>query len=301
MHRQKNKIESGSPYPLGASWDGSGVNFAIFSANADRVELCLFDPTGRREIARHALPENTNQVWHGYLPYAGPGTLYGYRVHGPFEPEYGHRFNPNKLLLDPYARQYHGSIRWSDTVNGYKTGTKSEDLSFCKRDSASAMPKCVVTDTAFTWGNDRRPRIPWSDTIIYETHVRGMTKLHPQVHKPLRGTYAGMTEPVVIDHLKALGITTVELLPVQAFVNDRFLVEKGLRNYWGYSTIGYFTAHADYFNSHGILDFKTMVRRFHDANIEVILDVVYNHTAEGNHLGPHLSWRGIDNASYYRL
>ena len=301
MIKGKEKISRGSPYPLGACWDGSGVNFALFSANAERVELCLFDSVGRKEIARYTLPDNTNQVWHGYLPYAGPGTLYGYRVYGPYEPSNGHRFNPNKLLLDPYARAYSGKLRWSDSLNGYKSSNKMEDLSFCKRDSASGMPKCLVTDSAFTWGQDQPPRIPWSDTFIYETHVRGMTKLHPQVQDSLRGTYAGMTEPVVIEHLKALGITTIELMPVQSFVDDRFLVEKGLRNYWGYSTIGYFSVHQTYFNSHGIVDFKTMVRRFHDANIEVILDVVYNHTAEGNHLGPHLSWRGIDNASYYRL
>ncbi len=301
MTVQRNKIEPGSAYPLGASWDGSGVNFALFSAHAERVELCLFDRTGRKEIARYTLPENTNQVWHGYLPYAGPGTLYGYRVHGPFNPSAGHRFNPNKLLLDPYARQYHGNIRWSDTVNGYKSHHKAEDLSFCKRDSASAMPKCVVTDPAFTWGNDTAPKIPWPDTIIYETHVRGMTKLHPDVPESLRGTYAGLAEPAIIDYIKALGMTSVELMPVQAFFNDRFLFEKGLQNYWGYSTIGYFAVHQPYFNSHGIIDFKTMVRRFHDAGLEVILDVVYNHTGEGSHLGPHLSWRGIDNATYYQL
>lgn len=301
MPLNRDKIETGSAYPLGASWDGSGVNFALFSANAERVELCLFDRTGRKEIARYTLPENTNQVWHGYLPYVGPGTLYGYRVHGPYDPSSGHRFNPHKLLLDPYAREFHGSIRWSDSVNGYRSGNKLEDLSYCKRDSASAMPKCVVTDTTFIWGSDHSPRIPWSDTIIYETHVRGMTKLHPAVPESARGTYAGLADPAVIEHLKSIGVTTVELLPVQAFANDRFLVEKNLKNYWGYSTLGYFAVHQDYQYNHGILDFKTMVRRFHDAGIEVILDVVYNHTAEGNHLGPHLSWRGIDNASYYRL
>jgi len=301
MPSNRHGIESGSPYPLGASWDGSGVNFALFSAHATRVELCLFDRSGRREIARHTLPENTDQVWHGYLPYAGPGTLYGYRVHGPYAPQEGHRFNPNKLLLDPYAREYQGKIRWSDSLNAYRSGNRQEDLSFCKRDSASGMPKCVVTDTAFTWGEDPAPRVPWADTVIYETHVRGMTQWHPAVPESVRGTYAGLADPAVVEHLKALGITSVELLPVQAFAHDRFLVEKKLKNYWGYSTLGYFAVHSDYYNSHGIQDFKTMVRRFHDAGIEVILDVVYNHTAEGNHLGPHLSWRGIDNASYYRL
>ncbi|MDO6462489.1 glycogen debranching protein GlgX [Granulosicoccaceae sp. 1_MG-2023] len=297
----RHAIEAGDPYPLGATWDGSGVNFALFSAHAERVELCLFDASGRRELARHDLPGNTNQVWHGYLPYAGPGTLYGYRVHGPYDPTRGHRFNPHKLLLDPYARQHHGAIRWSDTVNGYRAGNKSEDLSFCKRDSASAMPKCVVTDPASTWGQDTPPSIPWAETVIYETHVRGMTRLHPKVTKSHRGTYTGLADPHMIEYLKALGVTTVELLPVQAFVNDRFLVERKLKNYWGYSTLGYFTPHGQYAHSNAIQDFKTMVRRFHDANLEVVLDVVYNHTAEGNHLGPHLSWRGIDNASYYRL
>lgn len=301
MTLYKHKIESGSAYPLGATWDGSGVNFALFSAHAERVELCLFDSNGRREIAKFTLPENTNQVWHGYLPYLRPGTLYGYRVHGPYEPSAGHRFNANKLLIDPYARQLHGKIRWSDSVNAYKVGNKSEDLSFCKRDSANAMPKSVVIDSAYTWGSDQPPRVPWSDTIIYEAHVKGMTKLHPGMPANLQGTYSGMAEPVIIEHLKALGITSVELLPVQSFAHDRFLVEKGLRNYWGYSTLNYFTTHKDYSNGNAITDFKTMVRRLHDAGIEVILDVVYNHTAEGNHLGPHLSWRGIDNASYYRL
>ncbi len=301
MSLYKHKIESGSAYPLGATWDGSGVNFALFSAHAERVELCLFDSTGRREVVRYTLPENTDQVWHGFLPYIGPGAFYGYRVYGPYDPSAGHRFNPNKLLIDPYARQLHGKIRWSESVNGYKSGNKSEDLSFCKRDSASAMPKCMIIDSAFTWGADQPPRVPWSETIIYETHVKGLTKLHPEVPESFRGTYPGMAEPVIIEHLKALGITSVELLPVQAFAHDRFLVEKGLRNYWGYSTLNYFTTHHDYCNGHGISDFKTMVRRFHDAGIEVILDVVYNHTAEGNQLGPHLCWRGIDNASYYRL
>ncbi len=301
MSAKNTKIESGNDFPLGAHWDGSGINFALFSAHAERVELCLYDRSGRREIARYTLPENTNQVWHGYIPDAKPGTLYGYRVYGPYDPGSGHRFNANKLLLDPYARLYHGNIRWSDVINGYKSNSKDKDLSFCKRNSAFSMPKCVVTDNTYHWGDDQPPAIPWSDTIIYESHVRGATQLHPAVPKLIRGTYAGLGEPVVIEHLKALGITTVELQPVQAFVDDRFLVEKGLKNYWGYSTIGFFATHQKYSNNLGIVDFKTMVRQFHDAGIEVVLDVVYNHTAEGNHLGPHLSWRGIDNASYYSL
>ncbi len=296
-------IEPGSPYPLGATWDGSGVNFALFSAHAERVELCFFDSSGRKETARFQLPRITNQVWHGYLKDAKPDDLYGYRVYGPYDPEQGHRFNHHKLLLDPYAKLLRGKIRWSDAHFGYKATSNRADLSFDTRNNARSMPKCVIVDPAFIWGNDRAPRIPWSKTIIYETHVRGFTQQHTEVPENLRGTFAGMAQTEIIDYVKALGITTIELLPTHAFVDDRFLVNKGLRNYWGYSTLGFFAPESRYlfggerFNN----EFKVMIRRYHDAGLEVILDVVYNHTAEGGHLGPTLSWRGIDNASYYRL
>jgi glycogen operon protein len=292
----------GRPYPRGATWDGEGVNFAVFSENAERVELCIFDPAGRRELQRVALKEQTDQVWHGYLPEARPGLLYGYRVHGPYRPQDGHRFNPHKLLLDPYARSIVGPLRWSDALFGYSIGHRKEDLSYDRRDSASGMPKCKVIDNAFTWGDDRRPEIAWHEMVIYEVHVRGLTMSHPDVPAPLRGTYAALASAPVIDYLKRLGITTVELMPVHAFVDDRVLVERGLRNYWGYNTIGYFAPDARYAGTvNKVAEFKTMVKALHSAGIEVILDVVYNHTAEGNHLGPTLCFRGIDNASYYRL
>ncbi len=292
----------GSPNPLGAHWDGSGVNFALFSANATKVELCLFDPSGRREIERVELPEFTHEVWHGYLPDVRPGQLYGYRVHGPYEPSAGHRFNPNKLLLDPYALELRGDIRWHDAVFGYRVGHQREDLSFDRRNSASIVPKCVVVDPAVTWGTDIRPRRPWSETIIYEAHVKGMTATREDLPQQFRGTFEGMADPRVIDHLVKLGVTAIELLPVQAFYDDRHLVEKGLTNYWGYNTIGFFAPAPRYISPNGsIHEFKLMVRRLHEAGIEVILDVVYNHTAEGNHMGPTLSFRGIDNASYYVL
>jgi glycogen operon protein len=301
MPNNSSKIWPGRPYPLGATWDGSGVNFALFSEHAERVELCLFDEHGRREVARIPLPEQTDRVWHGYLPEARPGQLYGYRVHGPYEPEAGHRFNANKLLLDPYAKAIAGNLKWSDAHFGYKLDARREDLSFDRRDSASGMPKCKVIDAAFTWGDDRPPNIPWHDTVIYELHVKGFTKQHPDVPPALRGTYAGLATTPVIEHLKRLGVTAVELLPVHAFVDDRFLVQKGLRNYWGYNSIGYFAPDARYAASGKIQEFKTMVKTLHAHGIEVILDVVYNHTAEGNHLGPTLSFRGIDNKAYYRL
>jgi glycogen operon protein len=291
----------GRPYPRGATWDGEGVNFSIFSQYAEKIELCLFDAKGRREVQRILLKEQTDQEWHCYLPEARPGLLYGYRAYGPYRPELGHRFNPHKLLLDPYAKALFGQINWSDAHYGFRVGSDREDLSFDRRDSAQGMPKCRVIDSAFTWSEDRRPNVPWSDTVIYETHVKGFTVRHPEVPAPLRGTYAGLAAAPVIAHLKRLGVTAVELMPVHAFVDDRFLVEKGLRNYWGYNSIGYFAPEGRYSSTGNVSEFKTMVKAFHSAGIEVILDVVYNHTAEGNHMGPTLSFRGIDNASYYRL
>jgi glycogen operon protein len=295
------RIWPGEPYPLGATWDGKGVNFALFSANAERVELCLFDAAGVREIDRVALPEYTDEVWHGYLPDARPGTLYGYRVYGPYEPRKGHRFNPNKLLIDPYAKALFGRQLRSDAVFGYRTGSPREDLSFDRRDSARALPKCRVVDPSFSWGDDRRPATPWSATVIYEAHLRGFTMRHPALPVPLRGTCAGLGHDSVIDYLRSLGITAIELLPTHASVDEQLLLQKGLRSYWGYSTIGYFAPDQRLLSTGLLSEFKTMVRQLHDAGIEVILDVVYNHTAEGNQLGPTLSFRGIDNASYYRL
>ncbi|MDD3650864.1 glycogen debranching protein GlgX [Immundisolibacter sp.] len=291
----------GAPYPRGATWDGEGVNFSLFSEHADKVELCLFDPSGRRELQRIALPERTDHVWHGYLPEARPGMCYGYRVHGPYEPARGHRFNPNKLLLDPYAKDIIGTLRWSDAHFGYRLNHRLADLSFDRRDDAGGMPKCRVIDPAFTWGDDRRPRIDWHQMVIYELHVRGFTMLHPDVPAPLRGTYAGLASAPVVDYLQRLGVTTVELMPVHSFIDDRRLVENGLRNYWGYNSIGFFSPDHRYSAGGGVTEFKTMVKTLHSAGIEVILDVVYNHTAEGNQLGPTLSFRGIDNAAYYRL
>ena len=291
----------GKPYPRGATWDGEGVNFALFSEHADKVELCLFDERGRRELQRIEIKEQTDQVWHCYLPEVRPGWLYGYRVFGPHRPEQGHRFNPNKLLLDPYAKSITGVLHWSDAHFGYRVGSKRGDLSFDRRDNSSGMPKCKVIDPAFTWGEDRSPDVPWHEMIIYELHVRGFTMNHPDVPPPLRGTYGGLATPPVIDYLRRLGVTTVELMPVHSFLDDRHLVERGLRNYWGYNTIGYFAPEGRYSLSGKIDEFKTMIKTLHSAGIEVILDVVYNHTAEGSHLGPTLSFRGIDNASYYRL
>jgi isoamylase len=288
------------PYPLGATWDGKGVNFALFSAHAERVDLCLFNARGTREVARLTLPEYTDGVWHGSLPNARPGTLYGYRVFGPYDPAHGHRFNHHKLLVDPYAKELFGTIRWTDAHYGYRIGSHRGDLSFDRRDNAAAMPKCVVVDTAFTWGEDRRPHVPWGRTILYELHVRGYTMLHPDVPPAIRGKFAGLSLPQITDYLVNLGITTVELMPVQAFVDDRFLVDRRLRNYWGYNPLAFFAPEPRY-ASEGTSEFRTMVKHFHEAGMEVVLDVVYNHTAEGNELGPTLSLRGIDNASYYRL
>jgi glycogen operon protein len=294
-------IGPGTAYPLGATWDGTGVNFALFSAHAERVELCVFDQRGRRELQRFALPEQTDGVWHGRLSNARPGLKYGYRVHGPYDPAHGHRFNGHKLLIDPYAKALFGSVRWSDAQYGYRIGHPRGDLSFDRRDSASGMPKSVVVDSAFTWGEDPRPNTPWRDTVIYEMHVRGFTMQHPTIAPQLRGSYLGLSSPPVVEYIKRLGVTAVELLPVHAFVDDRMLVEKRLRNYWGYNSIGFFAPHNLYQIGESPNDFKTMVKQFHAAGIEVLLDVVYNHTAEGNHEGPTLAFRGLDNASYYRL
>jgi len=296
------RVEPGLPHPLGATWDGGGVNFALFSANAEAVELCLFERNGKRETDRIELPEYTHEVWHGYFPDLRPGQLYGYRVHGPYDPKNGHRFNPNKLLIDPYAKALYGELRWHDAAFGYRIRHGHADLARDRRDSAFVIPKCVVIDTAVTWGDDRPPRRSWQETIIYEAHVKGMTAARHDIPEQIRGSFAGLAEPGVIDHLVRLGVTAIELLPVQAFFDDRYLVEKKLVNYWGYNTVNYFSLAPRYI-SHGSShnEFKVMVRRLHEAGIEVILDVVYNHTAEGNHMGPTLSFRGIDNASYYML
>ncbi len=296
-------ISEGRPFPLGATWDGLGVNFALFSAHATRVELCLFDPTGRREMVRVELPEFTDEVWHGYLPDARPGTVYGYRVHGPYAPEAGHRFNPHKLLLDPYALDHVGALRQAPEIFGYVVGHPDGDLSFDTRDSAAHVPKCRVIDPAFTWGRDRRPSVPWDGTIFYETHVRGYTIRHPSLPFGQGGTFSGLASEEVVAHLRDLGVTSVELLPVHMFADEGHLAGTGLSNYWGYSTLGFFAPDGRYATGVGsaVTEFKAMVARLHEAGLEVILDVVYNHTAEGNELGPTLSFRGIDNASYYRL
>ena len=299
----KIQPREGLPYPLGASWDGRGVNFALFSAHATRVEVCLFDETGNREMARIDLPEYTDAIWHGYLPDLAPGAIYGFRVHGPYEPDQGHRFNPNKLLLDPYAKGHFGELKWDPAVFGYEMES-SDDTTFDKRDSAPFMPKCVVVDPNFDWKQEQQRRpVPWDHTILYETHVRGFTKLHPAVSEAHRGTYKGMAHKAVIDYIKSLGVTSVELLPIHTFINDSHLLERELTNYWGYNTIGFFAPDPRYAHEREqtLREFKEMVAAFHEAGLEVILDVVYNHTAEGNERGPTLSFKGIDNASYYRL
>src|SRR5579862_1078502 len=295
------RVWPGQPYPLGATWDGEGVNFALFSAHAEKVELCLFDQTGQREEARIALPEYTDEVWHCYLPEVRPGQLYGYRVHGPYDPPAGHRFNPNKLLLDPYAQAISGALQWSDAVYGYRVGSPREDLAFDRRDSARFVPKCRVVESAFTWNRDHPPRISWEESIILEMHVRGFTMRHPAVEPSARGTFAALGSPAVIDYLVELGVTAVELLPIQAVATERRLADAGLANYWGYNTIAFFAPDPRYLPAGAVGEFKTAVKRLHEAGIEVLLDVVYNHTGEGNHLGPTLSFRGIDNLSYYRL
>jgi isoamylase len=299
--RAPNRLLPGKPYPIGATLDGSGINFAVFSAHAERIDLCLFDAAGQREIARYPLPEHTDEVWHGYLPEASAGTLYGYRAYGPYDPTHGHRFNPSKLLVDPYARGLFGTLDWTDALYGYCRDSPRGDLSVDRRDSAPAMPKSVVTDESFDWGDDRPPDTPWSDTVIYEAHVRGLTKLREDIPLRERGTFAALGHPSVIDYLRRLGITALELLPVHAFVQDWRLLQMGLRQYWGYNTIGYFTPEPLYLSDGSAHEMRQAIRRLHAAGIEVILDVVYNHTAESDHLGPTLSFRGLDNASYYRL
>lgn len=296
----------GIPYPLGATWDGEGVNFALFAENATGVELCLFDKKmGATQSVIVKMIERTHQMYHCYLPGIKPGQLYGYRVHGPYDPINGHRFNPAKLLIDPYAKAIAGTIEWDDSLFGYEVGHPDEDLKISDADSAPFIPKCVVMDDQFDWQNDKRPKVPYHRSVIYETHVKGFTKMHPEIPNEIQGTYAGMGHPVTIAYLKKLGVTAVELLPVHHFVADRHLVQKGLTNYWGYNSIGFFAPDARYSSSgvdgQQVSEFKTMVRELHKAGIEVILDVVYNHTAEGNHLGPTLSFKGIDNVSYYRL
>ena len=299
------RVWPGSPHPLGATWNGEGVNFALFSENATAVALCLFDEaTAGVPTATITMAERTDNVWHAYLPDVRPGALYGYRVDGPYEPTSGHRFNPSKLLIDPYAKAVSGPIRWSDDLFGYRIGDEQEDLSFDARDSAGAMPKCLVVDPAFTWEDDRRPNTPWNQTVIYETHVRGMTARHPGVPEHLRGTYLGLASDPIIDHLLGLGVTAVELMPVHHFVDDRHLVDQGLTNYWGYNSIAFLAPHVGYATGglgQQVSEFKSMVRTLHRAGLEVILDVVYNHTGEGNQMGPTLSLRGIDNSVYYRL
>ncbi len=300
------RIRPGVPYPLGATWDGQGVNFALFTENATAVDLCLFDgPASRVEAVRIPMPERTDMVWHVWVPDLRPGQLYGYRVHGPWDPAAGRRFNPAKVLLDPYAKAIGRRLHWHDSVFGYRIGDALQDLSRDDRDSAPYVPLAAVIDSRFDWADDRHPRTPWHETIIYEVHVKGFTRLHPEVPEPLRGTYAALATEPVLRHLKELGVTAVELLPIHHRVDDRLLVERGLSNYWGYNTLSFFAPDLRYASSAGSLDaiqeFRRMVRALHAAGIEVILDVVYNHTCEGNHLGPTLSFRGIDNAAYYRL
>lgn len=296
----------GDPSSLGATWDGEGVNFALYSNNATLVELCLFNSVSEeKEYIKIPLKKHLHHTWHGYIPGLQPGQLYGYRVHGPYAPEKGHRFNPNKLLIDPYAKAIAGEIQGNKVLSGYDASHLDTDLSFSTVDSAPFIPRCVVVDTAFDWEGDKQLEYAFHKTIIYEAHVKGFTKLHPEIPLELRGTYAGIAHPVTIAYLKKLGITALELLPLQHFISDGFLIDKGLTNYWGYNTIGFFAPESRYCSS-GIMgeqvkEFKSMVKELHKAGIEVILDVVYNHTGEGNHLGPTISFRGIDNASYYRL
>lgn len=293
------RLDPGSPFPLGATWDGLGVNFAVFSRHAEKIELCIFDDAGRREMQRLTLPCHDGEVWHGYLPDAAPGLVYGYRAYGPYEPKRGHRFNPNKLLLDPYARELKGRLRWTDALFGYRIRSPQADLSFDRRDSAPAMIKGAVTGSSFNWQDDRRPKTPWSDTVIYELHPKGFTQLLEAIPPPERGKLSALSRPAVIAHLQRLGVTAVELMPVHAFAQDRYLVDRQLSNYWGYSTLAFFAPEPSYLAGHAD-DLRMAVRRLHAAGIEVLLDVVYNHTCEGSELGPTLSWRGFDNAAYYR-
>jgi len=299
--QRRYRLEAGKPYPLGAHFDGSGVNFAVFSAHAWKIELCLFDAHGRRERQRLALPECTDEIWHGYLPDAQPGLVYGYRAHGPYDPLKGHRFNPHKLLIDPYARQLLGSVQWNDAVFGYRVRHSKADLTMDRRDSAAFVPKSVVAGELFDWGQRGRPSVPWSETIIYEAHVKGLSMMREDVPEPWRGTCGALTNPRFLEYLQRLGVTTIELLPVHAFLQDHFLVERGLRNYWGYNTLAYFAPEQGYLPEGHPNDLRKAIRELQANGFEVLLDVVYNHTAEGNERGPTLSWRGLDNASYYRL
>src|SRR6476619_6405296 len=300
------RVWPGDPYPLGATWTGVGVNFALFSAHATKVELCLFDsPDATVERRRIPLTEQTDMVWHGFLPDARPNQLYGYRVHGPYDPPSGHRYNPNKVVMDPYAKSVARPIQWGDEMFGYTVGQGDEDLTMDTRDNAALAALAAVVDPAFTWGDDRPPRTPWHNTVIYEMHTRGFSKLHPDVPEPLRGTYEALTTEPALEHFKQLGVTAIELMPVHHHARDRHLEDKGLTNYWGYNSFGYFAPErrlaASRSPAGAVREFKRMVRALHAAGLEVILDVVYNHTAEGNHLGPTLSLKAIDNASYYRL
>ncbi|MBB1643945.1 glycogen debranching protein GlgX [Sphingobacterium sp. UME9] len=299
----ETKINTGSPYPLGATYDGEGVNFALFSENAEAVELYLYDSSNQQEIEKFKITEKTHQVWHIYVSGIKPGQLYGYRVHGPYDPAQGHRFNPHKLLIDPYAKAISGVVQWNDALFAYNIG--EDDLSLDTTDSAPFVPKSVVIDGHFDWGDDHPPRVPMHQSVIYETHVKGFTATHPEIPEEIRGTYAALAHPVTINYLKELGITAIELLPIHHFITDRHLQDKGLTNYWGYNSVGFFAPDVRYSASgtHGeqVVEFKEMVKALHSAGIEVILDVVYNHTGEGNEMGPTLSFRGIDNASYYRL
>lgn len=299
------KILPGQSFPLGATWDGNGVNFTLYTENATGVELCLFDTENEDSELKLKITERTDMIWHIYVADIYPGQLYGFRVHGPYQPQNGHRFNPNKLLMDPYAKAIAGTIDWNDALFGYIVGDQEKDLSYSETDSAPYLPKSVVVDPAFDWQNDKRPNISYENSIIYEAHVKGLTKLHPAIPEAIRGTYAAAGHPVIIDYLKSLGITAIELMPVHDFLSDRHLEEKGLSNYWGYNTMGFFAPDARYCssNKHGeqVNEFKNMVKNLHAAGIEVILDVVYNHTGEGNQMGPTISFKGIDNAAYYRL
>lgn len=295
------KLWPGNSYPLGAIYDGSGTNFSIFSEKAERVELCLFDENGTE--TRLDLTEVTGYRWHGYLPKIKPGQCYGYRIHGPWDPAKGHRFNPHKLLIDPYSKCIEGQIEWNEAIFPYHFGYSPEESN--NEDSSAFMPKCAVHQPFFDWGGDNKPQLLWNEIIVYEVHVKGFTALHPKIPPEIRGTYAGLAHPVVLEHFKRLGITSIELMPIHTFVHDKHLIDRGLRNYWGYNTIGFFAPHKEYASDKSpggaVAEFKEMVKTFHQAGIEVILDVVYNHTAEGNHMGPLLSFRGIDNAYYYRL
>ncbi|NYT82280.1 glycogen debranching protein GlgX [Alcaligenaceae bacterium] len=296
-----DRLDAGLPYPLGPTNDGLGVNFAVFSANATKIELCIFDERGRRELKRLPMPECTDEIWHGYLPDAGPGLVYGYRAYGPYDPKRGHRFNPQKLLIDPYARKLQGELRWSDALFGYRVQHPRADLSLDRRDSAPLVPKCIVTDTRFKPGELNKPVAPWAETVIYEAHVRGISMMRDDIRKELRGTSGALADPRLIDHLLKIGVTAIELLPVHAHLQDHFLFERGLRNYWGYNSLSFFAPQATYLQSGMNNDLRMAIRRLRSAGIEVLLDVVYNHTCEGNELGPTLSWKGLDNASYYRL